>query len=217
MVVDTKKKVFDFFKLYNQIHYEKNEIIIHPEDRLRNAIYIESGYVREYTVSPDGVELTLHIYGPKSFFPMTTIIGGVPVRYYYEALTSIEGYTAPKDDLYSFLEREPQALMDLTTRLLQGLDKLSMRVEFLVFSKAHTKLISMLLYLSRHFGHQTGNSVQINQPFTHRDIASLAGITRETVSREWEKLQKRNLITYDHHLINIPDIRKLHEEMEFPE
>jgi CRP/FNR family transcriptional regulator len=84
-----------------------------------------------------------------------------------------------------------------------------MRIEYLGYGRAEEKIISTLLFLARHFGEQKNNEVQIQYLFTHKDIASFAGVSRETASRELEKLLKRKLIAYKKHLITIKDIHLL--------
>ena len=207
-----KKKAEAFFLRFRQIKLEKGELVLKADRTLTDVFYLKNGYVREYTGSAQGVELTLHVFAPGSFFPMTDLLAGIKNRYYYEALTSVELYVAAKEKVLEFFKREPDVVMELTRRLLLGLDKLLMRIEYLAYGKAEEKIISTLLFLARHFGRQKNNGVQIQYLFTHKDIASFAGVSRETASRELEKLLKRNLIAYKKHLITINDIRQLEEQ-----
>lgn len=52
----------------------------------------------------------------------------------------------------------------------------------------------------------------INLKLTHKDLASQAGLSRETVSREMKKLEKRDLISYRQNLINIKNLKLFEEE-----
>ena len=207
-------KVDKFFSQFQVRRYPKNEIILYPEDQPPGAIYIKSGYVREYNISLDGVEITIHLFAPHSFFPMTWVMSDIKNRYYYEALTEVEVYSVPKDAVNSFLKENPDVLYSLTKRLLHGLDKLTLRIEQLTYGKAHVRMISTLFYLARHFGKITNNTATITEKFTHREIAAFAGMTRETASREWEKLHQKGLINYDNQHIVITDIEKLKKEQD---
>lgn len=207
------KKCDDFFSKFQSVEYEKGSIIIHPEESPRGIFYLKSGYVREYGISLQGIEITLHMFAPHSFFPMMWGMNDIPNRYYYEALTEITACITPRDKVIDFLKSEPLILMDLTKRLLLGLDRLTTRIEYLTLGKASTKVISVLLYLARHFGEVKDKQIVIKSKFTHRDIAAFAGITRETTSREWEKLQKKGLISYDDQFIQINNIDDLKEAL----
>jgi CRP/FNR family transcriptional regulator len=206
-------KIESFFSQFAQHIYKKGEILIQPDKNPVGAYYIKDGYVREYGISPSGIEISLHIFVPHTYFPMMWVISDIQNRYYYEALSDVECYSAPKDEILKFLKKNPEILMNLTQRVFLGLDKLTSRLESLSFGKAYEKVISMILYLSGHFGEEKNNKIIITTKFTHRDIASLAGISRETTSREWEKLEKKGLIQYDNQFIVIEDINKLKNEL----
>lgn len=209
MKTDVQKKVEQFFRQFPLQNVSKGEIMLHPEDNPSVAYYLQSGHIREYGVSTQGVEVTIHIYNPYSFFPMTWILSDIPNRYYFEALTDVQVHTAPKDKVIAFLKKNPDVLLDLSQRIFKAVDKLTSRIENLAFGKAYTRVISTLIYLARHFGDSSDNTVTLNQKFTHREIASLAGISRETASREWEKLQKQELITYNDQFIVINNLQDL--------
>lgn len=206
-------KVENFFLQFTKHLYQKGEMILEPDQNPLGAYYLKKGYVREYGISPQGVEITLHIFSPQSYFPMMWVMAEIPNRYYYDALTDVEVYSAPKEKILLFLKENPDVLWDLNQRLFMGLDKLIARIEYLAYGKAYEKVISILLYLARHFGEVKNGKVYINQKFTHRDIGSLAAISRETASREWEKLEKSKLITMEDQIIVIPDIQRLQQEI----
>ncbi|MBI4226610.1 Crp/Fnr family transcriptional regulator [Candidatus Roizmanbacteria bacterium] len=199
-----KKKIETFFLQFPRVKMQKGDAI-KVDKTSSEAFYLKKGHVREYTFSPQGVELTLHVFAPGSFFPMTEVLAGIKNRYYYEALTSVELYETPKEKVIKLLRQEPEIMADLSRRLLLGLDKLLMRIEYLTFGRAETKVVATLLFISRHFGVKKGDEVELNQPFTHRDIAAFAGISRETASRELEKLQRRKLLRYSNRRIVLKD------------
>lgn len=100
-------------------------------------------------------------------------------------------------------------LFDLTTRFAKGLNGLALRIEHLSSENVYTRVISLLLYLAAHFG----SSSLVDLPLTHQEVASLTGSTRETVSRQIERLKKKRLITYKRHTIVIKNPKKLKREL----
>ncbi len=202
-------KTKSFFSTYNFKSYNKGEVIVKAEDKIDNAFYLQKGFVREYTNSNDGGELTLHIFVPGSFFPMTSVISGIANRYYYEALTNVKAYPVPKAKVFDFLKKEPAVLLDLTDRLLQGIDRLLTRIEYLTFAKADTRVVSSLLFLASHFARKSGKKIEIKYRFTHKDIASIAGVTRETASRTLEDLKRSKVIEFKHSKIIINNLKAL--------
>ena len=207
-----RKKMDSFFLKFPQLKLQKGETIIEGDRDLSKAFYLKNGYVRAYTFSPQGVEITLHVFAPGSYFPMMDTLAEIENRYYYDALTPVELYSAPKEKVLKFLKQEPEVVLDLARRLLLGLDKLLMRLEYLAYGSAHARVTSSLLFLARHFSKEKNQEAQIQYLFTHKDIASFAGISRETASREVEKLVKKGLISYKKHLIKIKDINLLKKQ-----
>lgn len=214
MKQENTKKSVSYYDKFEHCFFRKGEIIIYPKKDSPDAIFIKKGYVREYTLSHQGVELTLHIFSPGSCFPMTWIISSIKNRYFYEALTQVEAYKIPKEKMLNFLKKRPDVLFDLTDRLLRGLDKLVFRIEGLVFASAYWRVVSVLLFLARHFGQkETDGRVMLTYKFTHRDVAALAGISRETASRTLKMAKKRGLINSKRSLIVISDVKILKKEL----
>ncbi|MBI2641680.1 Crp/Fnr family transcriptional regulator [Candidatus Roizmanbacteria bacterium] len=189
-----------FFSRFDLKRFSKGTRLINPEQKLSQVYFLKKGFAREYAISPQGNELTLHIFAPGSFFPMTWTIANIDNRYFYEAVTPLEIYSAPPSKVLEFLKNRPEILFDLTRRILIGLDKLLLRTEYLAFNRAEARICSMLLYLSRHFD---------ELPFTHSEIASFAAVSRETASRTLEKLQKRAIIWYKSRRIVIKNKEEL--------
>ena len=87
------------------------------------------------------------------------------------------------------------------------------RVEHLVFSDAYRRVISVLLYISKHFGEKTDKGIVVHHRFTQQDIATLVGVVRETASKEMVKLEKKGLIRHINHAILFENINKLELEL----
>lgn len=209
MTQDTKQQVKSFFSRFKYKQLSSHEILLTPNVKPAGAYYLEKGFVREYAISPQGVEVTIHIFSPGSFFPMTWVASNIANRYFFETLTPAEIYIAPQDEVIKFLKNHAEVLLDLTKRILNGLDKLTSRIEQLTYSQASVRIASILLFLVRHFGERKGNKARIKYPFTHRDIAALAAITRETATRELNKMEKGGLIKQTNRNFIIPNVKKI--------
>src|SRR3989304_7730686 len=102
------KKIDDFFSGYKLIHYKKGEVIMRPDDSPQGVYFLKKGYVKFYSVSQEGYELTLNIFKPGSYFPMLWAIGDIPNMYIFEAMMDAEVLRAPKKDLVDFIKSEPE-------------------------------------------------------------------------------------------------------------
>jgi len=61
------------------------------------------------------------------------------------------------------------------------------RLETSIVGSAQEKVAAMLVPLAESIGKFSGTNVSIMVPFTHQELASLLGLSRDTVSIELEK------------------------------
>lgn len=213
MHADKTKEFETFYKQFTIRDYKKGEMLIRADDDPQGIFCLKKGYVRQYTISKAGFELTLHILKPISYFPMVWAVNGTPNVYYFEALTPVEVGRAPKDQVVEFIKDKPTIIFELMSGLLEDYAESLKRVEHLVFSDAYRRVISVLLYIAKHFGEERGKSIIVNHRFTQQDIATLVGVARETASNELVKLEKKGLITYVEHAMIFESIDKLELEL----
>ncbi len=199
---ESSRKIIDFFENFRLLHYKKGEIILRPFETPQGVFYLKSGYVRLYSVSEDGQELSLIIFKPGDFFPVIWLINNTQNEYYVDSLTSSSLLLVPKDKFLQFIHRDKDILFELTSRALTRLGGLLERMNYLVYGNAGQKLASIILILVERFGEKKGKEIEIPISMTHKDIAALLGVARETVSIELKKLERKGLIEIkNRHLI----------------
>lgn len=209
-----KTKAFEtFYQQFTVRDYKKDELLIRADDDPQGIFCLTKGYVRQFTTSKTGIELTLHILKPVSYFPMVWAINGTPNIYSYEALTSVEAGRAPRDQVVNFIKDKPAIIFALMSNLLEDYAETLTRVEHLVFSDAYRRVISILLYIAKHFGEAQGKGIIVHHRFTQQDIATLVGIARETASSEMVKLEKKGIVKYIDHSMLFENIKLLDTEL----
>ena len=211
-----KTKAFEtFYQQFTVRDYKKGELLIRADDEPQGIFCLTKGYVRQFTTSKAGIELTLHILKPVSYFPMVWAINGTPNVYCYEALTPVEAGRAPRNQVVDFIKDKPSIIFALMSNLLEDYAETLTRVEHLVFSDAYRRVISILVYIAKHFGEPVGKGMIVHHRFTQQDIATLVGIARETASNEMVKLVKKGLVKYVDHSMAFENIKLLEKEL-FP-
>ena len=140
-------------------------------------------------------------------------VNGTPNVYYFEALTEVEVGRAPRDEVVDFIKDKPTIIFELLSELIGDYVESLTRIENLVFSDAYRRVISVLLYIAKHFGKPKGKGVIVEHRFTQQDIATLVGVARETASNELAKLEKKGLIKHVDHSMLIESIKNLNHEL----
>jgi|GEM_PF-321343 len=192
----------EFFQNFKTYKYKKRALILKSHDVTTNVFYIKSGFIRVFRISESGEELTLAILKPRDFFPLSYGIGTTSQSFYLEAITSLELWKAPQELFLGFVKKDPELFYELTERLLTRFYGILARIESMAFSNAYIKVATILLTCAEDLGENDRDRVTLRVPLTHKDIATMVGLTRETTSLEMKKLERKGLLKkHRNHLV----------------
>ncbi|MBI3397524.1 Crp/Fnr family transcriptional regulator [Candidatus Woesebacteria bacterium] len=206
-------KLEKFFSTYTLLRQKQGYNLVLANENPAGIYFLKKGSVRQYSISADGKELTIHTYFKGSFFPLIWGILGVPNAHYFELQSDSIIYVAPPKDVLTFLNKNPDIQEELIKRLLFGLVGMTTRIETSLLLGAKQRVISVLLYLAKHYGTTRGKKVRLKHKFTHEDLAKITGLTRETVSKVLEKLEGEKRLKFSNHQIVLVNQDKLKEEI----
>ncbi|MGE5042279.1 MAG: Crp/Fnr family transcriptional regulator [Candidatus Levyibacteriota bacterium] len=204
-------KISDFFKHYEKTSYVRGAYLKNPGKKPKGVFLLASGTVRCFSFSKEGSELTINMFRPISFFPVGWAINNFSDPYAYEALTDVEVYMAPRDKFEAFLKKNPDVTYDLLRRIFRGLEGYFMRIESLLSGEPYFRTIVELVIHTRRFGAKSGKAFHVD--LTHAKIASMAGLSRETVTREIKKLEEQGIVKYEGKKLILQDIETLEAQL----
>lgn len=207
-----KNQLEVFFAQYKELHFKKNETVLRSESIPPGVFYLKKGHVRLYLISEDGVEFTVIIYKAGDIFPLRWAINSSSNIYYFEALSEVEVYNAPKNEFNQYLKKNPDMLLEVTKQILFDYGILIYRMQHIVFGNAYAKVASIILTAAKQFGEKNGTGISVPIRLTHQQIALSAGITRETASIEIKKMEKKGVISYNGRMMEVDNIQKLEED-----
>lgn len=209
MEEEIKEKIVEFSQKYPPEQLTKGQIIVRAGDMPKGIHFLEKGFIRQYVLSNDGEEMTLNIFRPVAFFPIPYALDIYTPNYFFEAMEESQVRIAPKEDTLLFLKNNPDVLLDLLKRVFVGLEGILVRMEHLMSGEAHHKLIAILILSAKRFGQESPNGIAIDVKLTHKDLASQAGLSRETVSREMARLKEKGIVDYTSSSILIKNLEDL--------
>lgn len=202
------QKIHEFFSKYPRRSYPKGQIIVFADESPEHIFYIESGKVRKYGISYRGDEVIVNIFKNPAFFPMSWAINHSPNHYFYKTEEPSELHLVPVADALQFIQDNPDVMLDLLSRIYRGMDGLLGRIVHLMSGSAKSRLMYDLLIEARRFGkEQADGSLVLSVNET--DLAARSGLTRETVSREMQKLKESGLVSVTNKGITVTDMSKL--------
>lgn len=207
-MTDITTKLQDFFSTYRTRTYEKGQILVFAGDDPEYIFYIRKGTVRMYDVSYRGEEIVANVFKAGAFFPMSWAINHTPNYYFFQAAEDVEVSLADPEQTVQFVKDNPEVMFDLLARVYRGTDGMLLRMVQLMGGSARERLALELIIACRRFSKATDDQTCLLQ-ITEAELAARAGLTRETVSRELQKLAREDALKVKQGSIRISDMGKL--------
>lgn len=197
-----------FFSQFPAQKYEKNALIFKPGDKFENIYFMKSGYVRVYS-KVGSAENTLNIFKPLFLISVIHHFTSSRNDLYLRALTPAEVYIVPKKEFKEFLAKNPDMEAIIMDFFFSSLLLYLTNQGNIINGTAINKVASVLLQIIHDYGDIKNGQLVVNFPATHRIVASLIGLTRETTSVQMSKLQKLGIISTKRNQFTVMNLEKL--------
>jgi CRP-like cAMP-binding protein len=140
--------------------------------------------------SPEGEEVTLALLGPGDFFGDLCLLDGGPRSATTVAIKTTETLVVERNRFMQWLESRPAAAVAILTALGRRLRAANELVGEFAFLDVHCRLAKKLLDLA---GPAAGGG-QVELCFSQDELASMVGVTRESVNKHLQFFKKRGAI-----------------------
>jgi CRP-like cAMP-binding protein len=172
-----------------------------------SVYFILDGWVKIRTYNLDGKEVTLNILGKGELFGEMAPLEEVPRSTDVITLVPTAIGSMPASDFVKLLNTQPLAGIRLSQLMARRLRQVNRRLR-LRESDSTSRVADIILFLADGQGQRGAGGIELpNLP--HRELSSLSGLARETVTRVLSKLEKKGLIVRDKDMMRIPDINAL--------
>ncbi len=191
-------------------HYKKNEFIFFPDEPATHIYMIAEGSVKIGHYLDDGKEIVTAILSNGEIFGELALAGEEKRRDFAQSLddkTSVCPLSI--DDLKALMYGNQELSFKMLKLVGLRLIKLERKMELLVFKDARTRIVEFLRDMASWKGKKVGYETLIQTKLTHKDIASLTGTSRQTVTTIMNEMKEKNLINFDRRRILIRDLEAL--------
>lgn len=192
------------------IYYRRDSFIYFPEDKADHIYMIAEGRVKIGHYLEDGKEVISAILTTGEIFGELALAGEDTRRDFAQVMdenTSICPLSI--DELKALMFENKELSFKMLKLVGLRLMKLERKLESLVFKDARTRVIEFLRDTASWKGKKVGFETMIPTKLTHKDIASLTGTSRQTVTTILNELKEKNLINFDRRRILIRDLDQL--------
>jgi len=170
--------------------FHKNGVILCEENTNQVMYVILSGKVKVIQTTEEGKEVILAIHRAGDFFGEVSLIDNKTMPAIVVAKEDSIVAIISKGEFYSLIYSQGKVLDVLLQILCSRLRDSWDRIQLLSFTNASQRIKMLLASLADEYGGKTKEGTLLNIKLTHQDMANMAGVTRETVTRAIDKLNK---------------------------
>jgi CRP/FNR family transcriptional regulator, cyclic AMP receptor protein len=192
------------------LYFKRDQFVYLPQEPSKSIYMIAEGRVKIGHYQEDGKEVVTAILTKGEIFGELAIAGEETRRDFAQVMdNSTSICPLGLDDLKALMRDDKELSFRLLKLVGLRLMKLERKLELLVFKDARTRIIEFLKDAASWKGKKVGYETLIPTKLTHKDIASLTGTSRQTVTTILNELKEKNLINFDRRRILIRDLEKL--------
>lgn len=199
------EQVLDDLADRSPVHQYGRRQTVHDEGE--EAVFLHvvvRGRVRLTRAAAGGRELTMDYRGPGEPVGELAIVGGRHPNT-ARAIEDVETLRIPPEVVQRLFRDSPAFAGGLARFGLGRAESLEERLEALVSRSVESRVSRFLLDAATRHGVPDSRGTLIGVKFTHQEIASFVGSTRETVTLILRELKRHSLIETDHRRVVVLD------------
>ena len=198
-----------------QVRLGANEILFLAGDPGDGCYRLNDGLLKVSMMSPTGAERILAILGPGSIVGDMAMIDGRPRSASVSALRDCNLSFLSRAVFEAVAEKNPEIYRHLLSLLATRLRDTDQVVAAGSFLPLKGRVARALLDLAKAFGNDVGGGrIVIHQKLSQSDVAAMAGIARENVSRILNEWMRLKLVTRLSGYYCIENAAKLEKELK---
>lgn len=175
--------------------YPKGAILFVEGQAPRGIFVLCKGRVKLSICSTDGKTLILKIAEGGEVLGLSASVSGKPYELTAETIDPCQINFVKREDFLRFLKEQPDACMRVAEQLSEKYNSACREIRSLGLShSAAEKLAKLLLEWTAKNGEGTKQEPRIKLALTHEEIAQMIGTSRETVTRLFAEMKKRQIV-----------------------
>ena len=178
--------------------YRKGSTIYFQGEIPRYSCIVLDGAVKGYTITPEGNESVVTLFGKGSIIPVAwSNSQSNSSLYNYETMGDVRVLKVTRNDLMSAIDNNPVYQHEYLDFLRHSQAGLMLRITGLCQSKASEKICYTLYYLTFRYGIDKGDGMwEIDLKLPQSLLANLIGQTRESTAKNLKRLREDGVVEY---------------------
>lgn len=199
----TDEQAEQIIKNSNVVRYKNKDVIFLQNTRTSHIMYIKSGLVKVYKEGRNGKVLILRIDTPNSFLGLMSVFG---YDIHQFSAAAIDNTEICFTDITVF----KNLINDNGHFSLKLMNTLSLEGLFLfdrLMSQSHKQLPGRIADVLLYFAEKIFHSTTFTLPITRRELAELAGTTKESFIRTLTEFKNDKIIDLDGSQVEIKSMK----------
>ena len=186
----------DLFAGAKLVRFPSGEMLFRAGDPGNGCYRVEDGLLKVTMVSSSGAERILAFLGRGAIVGELAVLDGRPRSASVVAVRDAAVRFLSNVAFEAFAEKHPELYKELIRLLAERLRETDTTVAASSFLSLKGRMARTLLDLAEHFGQEVGaGRIVIHQKIMQTDLAAMAGIARENVTRILNDWQRRKLMS----------------------
>lgn len=201
-----------FLETFPRQEFKKDQIIYKEESSSESIFFIEKGCVIIGNHSDNGEDVITSILFKGQLFGEQGLAGFRIRGEFAQAKEKTTVVAVPLLQLRKVMLDNGALGISVNQLILKKLNIIQEKWKSQIVDYARTRVIDFIIYLVENNGRKVGFEWTIDQFFPHREIASIIGSSRQTVTVTLNELRNKNIIYFDRKRLIVRDMEKLVQE-----
>ncbi|TXF79013.1 response regulator [Chryseobacterium sp.] len=197
--LDELEKIFAEGKIKT---YRKKQVIYDEGDAANHAYLITEGKIKTTKMTADGKEFMTGICGPEEYFGIASLLTGSTYQETAVVMEDAKVSSVPREAISNLLKKYPDIATKFTQIFAHHVIEHEEQLLQLAYFSVRKRMAEVLLKLH---SKQTGDCLDISR----ENLASMAGMASETVSRILSDFKEEGLIDRSAGTITLLDVLSL--------
>jgi len=189
----SEEELRDIAENSNVVNYRKKEVIFRQNTRTSHIMFVKSGYVKIYKEGRNNKYIILKVAVPNDFLGLISIFGDETHQYSAAAIQDSEICFVDINAFKNVIKTNG----DYALKIINLVSKDGLYIFERLMSQSHKQLPGRIADVILYFAETIYKSEQFVFPFTRRELAELAGTTKESFIRTLTEFKNDKIIELD--------------------
>ncbi len=190
-------------KELNMVAFRKREVIFRQHTPSSHILFVKSGLVKIYKEGRNKRNFILKIAGPGEYIGLMSVFSNTMNQHSASAVEPAEiGYIDKKAFLSVMREND-----EFTNDIIRFISEEGLFIFERLIGQSHKQLPGRIADVILYFSEKIYKNEEFEFPFTRRELAELAGTTKESFIRTLSEFKNDKIISLDGSKVNINSIK----------